>query len=279
MTMYDDLTKIKNIIQQRKPNFKPKAGIILGSGLGPLAEKIESRVDIPYKDLPNFPVSHVAGHEGTLVLGDLCGVPVACLKGRVHLYEGLPNDKIRILIRLIKFLGCEFIITTNAVGSLRKEIVAGDISLITDHINFVQHSPLFGPNDDEFGPRFFAMTNAYDPELREKMKKAAKENNISLHEGVYAMTCGPSFETIAECKALRILGADTVGMSTVSDVLVARHCGLKVLGISAVTNLSADLNTEVLSHEQTLRGAELAGEKLVALVHAFFCKYRDEFNR
>ncbi len=274
MTMHDDLIKIKKIIQDRKPGFKPKAGIILGSGLGPLVEKIENRVDIAYKDLPAFPVSTVAGHEGALVLGDLCGVPVACLKGRVHLYEGLPNDKIRILIRLIKFLGCEFILTTNAVGSLRKEMPAGEVCLITDHINFVQHSPLFGPNEDDFGSRFFAMTDAYDPELREMFKETAKENNIPLHEGVYAMTCGPSFETIAECKALRILGADTVGMSTVSDVLVARHCGLKALGISAVTNLSADLNEEVLSHEQTLRGAQLSGEKLVALVYAFFCKYQ-----
>lgn len=279
MTMHDDLTKIKKIVQERKPNFKPKAGIILGSGLGPLVDKIESRVDIPYKDLPNFPVSKVVGHEGTLVLGNLCGVPVACLKGRVHLYEGLPNDKIRILIRLIKFLGCEFIITTNAVGSLRKEIVAGEICLITDHINFVQHSPLCGENEDEFGPRFFAMTDAYDPTLRQMLKETAKENSIPLYDSVYAMSCGPNFETAAECKALRILGADTVGMSTVSDVLVARHCGLKVLGISAVTNLSADLNTEILSHEQTLRGAQLAGEKLLAIVQAFFCKYRDEFNR
>ena len=275
MSMHDDLTKIKEIIQQRKPDFKPKAGMILGSGLGPLVEKIENRVDIPYADLPGFPISRVAGHEGTLVLGDLCDVPVVCLKGRVHYYEGLPSDKIRILIRLIKFLGCEFILTTNAVGSLRKEVVAGEICLITDHINFVQNSPLIGPNEDEFGSRFFAMTEAYDPELREMFKKTAKENNIPLHEGVYAMTCGPSFETAAECKALRIMGADTVGMSTVSDVLVARHCGLKAVGISVVTNLSADLNETPLSHEQTLRCAAIAGEKLVALVYAFFCKYQD----
>lgn len=279
MTMHHDLVQIKKIIEQRKPGFKPKAGIILGSGLGPLVEDIENRVDIPYKDLPAFPVSHVAGHEGTLVLGDLCDVPVVCFKGRVHYYEGIHPDKLKILIRLIKFLGCGFVLTTNAAGSLRKEVVAGEVCMITDHINFVQWNPLFGMNEDEFGPQFFAMTDAYDPELCEKLRVAAKEADIPLYEGVYAITCGPNFETTAECKAMRILGADTVGMSTVPEVLIARHCGLKVLGISAITNLSADINEEILSHEQTLRNAKIAGEKLVALVHTFFCKFGGEFNR
>lgn len=279
MTMHDDLVKIAAIIGKQKPGFKPKAGIILGSGLGPLVEKIENRIDISYKDLPGFPVSTVAGHEGALVLGDLAGVPVVCLKGRVHYYEGLSADKLKILIRFIKFIGCKFVLTTNAVGSLRREVPAGDICMITDQINFVQWNPMIGPNDDEFGPRFFAMTDIYTPSLRKKMHETAKKIGMKLSEGVYAMTSGPSFETTAECKALRILGADLVGMSTVPETLIAAHCSLPVVAISAVTNLSADMNEEVLSHEQTLRFAAISGEKLVKLVHAFFGKYSDEFNQ
>lgn len=275
MNMLETLKKVEKIIKARKPNFTPKIGIILGSGLGPLADAIETRVDIPYADLPGFPISRVPGHEGSLILGDLNGVPVMCLKGRVHMYEGPSSDDIKILLRAVKLMGCHSIILTNAVGSLHREIGPGEISLITDHINFPQANPLIGINEDEFGPRFFAMTDAYDPELRKQLLETAKEINMPLHQGVYIMSLGPSFETPAEIKAFRVLGADLVGMSIIPEVIVARHCGLKVAGISAITNLSSDLSEFALSHEQTLHDAQFSGEKLQTLIKAFLKKYKN----
>lgn len=279
MSMLENLEAIKTIIEQKKPNFQPKVGIQLGSGLGPLVDRLENRVTIPYGDLPGFPVSHVAGHSGELVLGDLHGVSVICLKGRAHFYEGVAAEKMRIMIRLVKFLGAKFMITTNAAGSLRPEVTAGNVCLITDHINFIQWNPMFGLNEDEFGPRFFSMKDAYDPVISDQLRAVAKEIDLPLPEGVYAISCGPNFESPAECKALRILGAHLVGMSTVFDVLIARHCDLKTVGISAVTNLSADLAEEALSHEETLRCAKAAGDKLQALIVAFFKKHANELNQ
>lgn len=272
-----DLDGALDVIR-RTIDIKPKVGIILGSGLGPLADHIKDPVVFPYKDLPGFPISKVEGHEGSLFVGTLGGVPVACLKGRVHLYEGMDFDKVKMLIRSLKCLGCHTLILTNAVGSLRSEVVPGDIVTITDHINAMGEHPLVGANDEEFGPRFVSMDNAYDAELREKIHQTALEENVELHNGVYLATIGPTFETHAEIRAYKSWGAEMVGMSVVPEVIIARHCGLKVLAISAVTNLAAGLSDTPLSHEQTLKGAKLAEQKLCYLVEAFLAKHVDDLK-
>jgi xanthosine phosphorylase len=268
----NDLLKSAHIIQQKISGFQPEVGIILGSGLGPLADRLINPISFSYEELPGFPVSTVEGHAGSLVFGKLGGVPVMCLKGRVHLYEGQSFATLKMIIRILKHLGCHTLITTNAVGSLRKEVVPGEVVAITDHINFLGTNPLVGPNDDEFGPRFVAMDNAYDSDLRRQLHAVADEIGITLHDGVYLASLGPTFETPAEIKAFKILGADMVGMSTVPEVIMARHCSLKVVAISAVTNLAAGMSDVVLSHEQTLAGAKLAEEKLCKLVEAFLSK-------
>lgn len=276
MSFTEKLEPAAAVVRKRASAIQPKVAIILGSGLGPVADAITDKIEISYKDLPGFPVSTVAGHQGSLILGKLHGVPVACLNGRVHYYEGAPHEKFRVLIRSLKFWGCHSVIMTNASGSLRREVPAGDICMLVDHINFTQINPLVGENDDDFGPRFFPMDDAYDIELRKKFKTVAKELNMSLPEGVYSATLGPNFETPAEIRALRTLGVDVIGMSTIPEVLVARHCGLKVAAISAITNLSADMSEEQLTHEQTLRCAKISGEKLSKLIVAFFKKYAAE---
>jgi len=272
-----ELDKVLCVIKQKAPEFAPKIGIILGSGLGPLADHIKNPVIFPYQDLPGFPISKVKGHEGSLILGTLGGVSVACLKGRVHLYEGMEFDKVKMLIRTLKVLGCHTLCVTNAVGSIRREVVPGDIVAINDHINFMGEHPLVGVNDSEFGPRFVAMCGAYDAELRKKLHQTAADEKVILHDGVYLATIGPTFETHAEIRAFQTLGADMVGMSVVPEVIIARHCGLKVLAISAVTNLAAGLSEVPLSHEQTLAGAKLAEKKLCHLVEAFLMKHANEF--
>jgi len=258
------------IISKRIGTLKPKIGMILGSGLGAVSSQIQDSIRIPYGDLPNFTVSHIEGHASTLHLGSLKGTPVACLEGRSHTYEG--HEAISVLknlIRTLKLIGCEILLTTNAVGSLRKEVGPGSITAIKDHINFMFSNPLIGKNDAEFGERFVSMDNAYDKNLREKLHEIAKQNNIPLHESIYLATSGPTFETPAEINAYRILGADTVGMSTVPETIIARHCGLKVVSVSAVTNYAAGMSEEQLSHEQTLRGAKLAIDNLAKLFLAF----------
>lgn len=271
----EDLERALGVIR-KESDFEPKVGIILGSGLGPLADHIKDPVTFPYEDLPGFPVSKVKGHEGSLILGTLGGVPVACLKGRVHLYEGAEFGKVKMLIRTLKCLGCHTMIVTNAVGSLRREVVPGDIVTIVDHINAMGEHPLVGVNDDEFGPRFVSMDNAYDAALRDKIHQTALKEDVELHNGVYLATIGPTFETHAEIRAYQTLGADMVGMSVVPEVIIARHCGLKVLAISAVTNLAAGLGDTPLSHEQTLAGAKLAEKKLCRLVKVFLEKHAEE---
>jgi xanthosine phosphorylase len=210
---------------QSKTNIKPVIGIVLGSGLAPLADDIEEAVHIPYNEIPGLPTTTVHGHSSELVIGKLGGVAVACLKGRIHFYEGTNGSDFKALIRLVKLIGCNSILITNSSGSLRKEVPPGDLVLINDHINFQFRNPLIGPNDDEFGPRFFAMDDVYDKDLRHKFHATAKQLDIATHEGVYMSVLGPNFETPAEIRAFRTLGADVIGMSTVPDVLVAKHCG------------------------------------------------------
>ncbi|MBB5191283.1 xanthosine phosphorylase [Silvimonas terrae] len=260
------------LIRQRMPGFQPHAALILGSGLGALADTMTHAVSIDYTELPGFPVSSVVGHAGQLVAGWLEGVPVLCMKGRGHFYEGRGMPVMMTAVRAFKLLGCEFLLATNAAGSMRKEVGPGRLVALTDHINFMPESPLVGPNDDRFGPRFFSLANAYDRELRAELAAVATSLDIDLAEGVFAGYTGPNFETPAEIRMMQTLGCDVVGMSIVPEVLAARHCGLKVLAVSAMTNYAEGLSDTPLSHEQTLRCAAMAAEDFMRLLRAFFAQ-------
>jgi len=260
--------ELSQLILSKRPDFKPKIAIILGSGSASLADKLEDVIHIPYHSLPNFPVSRVEGHPGQLLLGYLNKVPVICCQGRVHAYEGMQEKDFQLFIRTLKCLGCETVLMTNATGSLRKDFQPGQLVLIADHINFHPMNPLVGINDDAFGPRFFPMDDAYDKKLRHSLQQTAEKLNISLPEGIYFSVLGPSFETPAEIRAFRILGADVIGMSTVPEVIVARHCGLKVAVISVVTNLASGLSEESITHEGTLHFAEKASHDLGRLLES-----------
>lgn len=246
----------------------PVVGIILGSGLGGLAERLAEPVAIPYAELPGFPLPTVAGHDGRLVVGGLGGVTVACLQGRVHLYEGRPAAAVNVPVRTLAALGCATLVLTNAAGSLRTDLPAGSLCLISDHINLLGQNPLTGPNDDRIGPRFVDLSEVYDAELRAVVRRTATRLAIPLGEGIYLATPGPSFETPAEIRSFRTLGADLVGMSTVPEAISARHAGLRVVGLSIVTNLAAGLAAAPLSHAETLREAAGAGAMLARLLEA-----------
>lgn len=275
MNLSEKLEQAAKVIRE-KTNITPKAGLILGSGLGALADDIESATVISYADIPGMPTSTVAGHAGELVIGLLRGVPVACYKGRVHYYEGRSNEDFQFFIRLLKAIGCKAVFITNAAGSLRANIPAGELVLINDHINLQFRNPLIGPNDDEAGPRFFPVDSVYDSVIREQMHETAKQCDITLSDGVYCAVLGPNFETPAEIRAFRTLGADVVGMSTVPDVLTACHCGLRVCVISGITNLSADLNEEPLTHDITLKYGKLAAKKMRLLMETYLEHHGNE---
>ena len=257
------------VIGERAPGFEPGLGLILGSGLGGLADAIGDGVAIDYADLPGFPAPGVAGHGGRLVLGHVAGLPVACLQGRRHVYEGGDPGAMRAPVRALRHAGASALLITNAAGSLRPESPPGSLMAIADHINMLGVNPLTGPNDDEVGPRFPGLRDAYDPALRGLLRHCAGQLDIELPEGVYLAAHGPSFETPAEIRAFRTLGADAVGMSTVPEVILARHCGLRVTAVSAITNLAEGMGGEPLSHEQTLHHAALAADDLSRLTAAF----------
>jgi len=247
----------------------PNVAIILGSGLGGFAEKLENHTAIPYSELPGFPEPSVEGHAGRLVVGQLDGVPLACLQGRAHLYEGQGTGPLAIMIRSLATLGTKLLILTNASGAIDPDIEPGAIAVITDHINMLGTNPLTGPNDERIGPRFPDMTEVYDPELRRAVEASGADLGLDLARGVYLATPGPSFETPAEIRAFRALGADLVGMSTVPEAILARHAGMKVLGLSIVTNRAAGLAGEPLSHAETLAVAgRAAGDLERLLAHA-----------
>jgi xanthosine phosphorylase len=240
----------------------PRAALVLGSGLGGIADAVRDPVAVPYADLPGFPVGGVAGHAGRLVLGELAGVPVVVLQGRAHLYEGIEPAALAVPVQTVRALGAEIIVLTNAAGSLRPEVGPGRLMALTDHINLTGRNPLVGP-------QFVGMGQAYDPELLERLRAAAAATGVDLAEGVYIAVPGPSFETAAEIRAFRILGADAVGMSTVLEVIAARGCGLRVAAVSAITNLAEGMSPEVLTHEGTLRAAERAAADLERLLRHF----------
>lgn len=254
--------------------FKPYVGVILGSGLGAVADAVADPRVIGYEELPGFPRPTVEGHAGQVVQGTIAGVPVAVLQGRAHLYEGGPIDEIRAPVRWLKTAGAEILLQTNAAGSLVADVGPGRLMAITDHINLTGTNVLIGPNDDSFGPRFPSMGKAYDSELLQELRAAAGQQGIALAEGVYAGWSGPAFETAAEIRAIRILGGDAVGMSTVHETTVARHCGLRVAAISAITNLAEGMGDVPLSHEQTLADAARAAEDLVKLLPAFIARLK-----
>jgi xanthosine phosphorylase len=267
--MSDPATLAADVLRERAPGRSPRLGIVLGSGLGGLAEILGDTVAVPYAEIPGFPTSTVAGHAGRFLIGDLDGVTVACMQGRFHLYEGYPAAVIKLPIRTFAALGVEALLLTNAAGSLRAEAGPGSLMLITDHLNFTWTNPLVGPNDDAWGERFVGLEDAYDPELRARLLRIAAKLEIRLHEGVYCSLLGPLFETPAEIRAYKVLGADAVGMSTVPEVIVARHAGLRVAAISAITNMAVGMSDVPIDHAQTLRGAAIAAADLTRLVREF----------
>lgn len=261
-----------DIIHAHKPAFTPRVAFILGSGLGALADQIEDAVAISYEKLPGFPVSTVHGHAGELVLGHLAGVPVACMKGRGHFYEGRGMAVMTDAIRTLKLLGCEVLFCTNAAGSLRPEVGPGSLVALSDHINTMPGTPMVGPNDDRYGDRFFSLANAYDADYRAMFQSVAAEEGFTLTEGVFVSYPGPNFETAAEIRMMQIIGGDVVGMSVVPEVISARHCGLKVVAVSAITNLAEGLGDVKLSHAQTLAAAELSRQNFINLICGFLRK-------
>jgi purine-nucleoside phosphorylase len=240
---------------RKHTDITPKVGLILGSGLNALAESVEDPVQIPYKQIPHYPVSTVAGHQGRLVLGHLEGQPVMIMQGRAHYYEGYPMSQIGLPVRVMQLMGVEILIVTNAAGGVNLTYRPGDVMIIRDHINLIGMAglnPLRGPNLAQFGPRFPNMNNAYDLKLREVVREVALKAQIPYHEGVYICLAGPSFETVADVRFVRVIGADAVGMSTVPEVTVARHGGIRVLGLSGITN--------TLSGEDPIGGGLAASE-------------------
>jgi len=248
-------------------DFQPKIGMMLGSGMGVVADAIENPTVIPYGEVPGFPVSTVSGHSGQLVCGKLEGVDVICFQGRVHLYEGIDPAKLRPMVYSLKLLGCDAFFVTSAVGSLRPEVGPGELVCTTDHINLQGKNPLVGANDP-IGDRFPSLMDCYNPQLRAVAHKQAEANGITLHDGVYLSVMGPSFETPAEIRAYKILGADVVGMSHCAEATLARHAGLKVYGMSVVVNLASGLTDQHITHEETLHFGNLAAEKATGLIKA-----------
>jgi len=249
-------------------DLAPKIAIILGSGLGGLAARVEDAVAIAYADLPGFPELTVAGHTGNLLIGRLGGVPVIVLQGRKHFYETGDPLPLCTMVRAVHAAGVGTLFLSNAAGSLRAHIKVSELMLISDHINFLGLNPLVGPNFDEFGPRFVPMSDAWGADLRARVKEAAKAVDVTLHEGVYIAFRGPSFETPAEIRMAQVWGADAVGMSSVPECLIARHCGMQVVGVSCITNMGAGLSDEELSHAHTLENASRGADAFERLVVA-----------
>lgn len=246
----------------------PKLAIILGTGLGPLADMIEDKIVIPYKDIPNFPVSTVEGHSGNFIFGTLGGKRVMAMQGRFHYYEGYDMKTVTFPVRVMRALGVETLIVSNAAGGMNKEFRVGDVMIITDHINLFPENPLRGKNYNELGVRFPAMTEAYSHRLVELADKIGAEKGIRLMHGVYVGTPGPTFETPAEYEYFRVIGGDAVGMSTVPEVIVARHGGMEVFGLSVITDLGGKDITEVPSHEEVQKAAVKAQPTVEAIVQA-----------
>ncbi len=262
------LVKLEETKKYLLDNIKepPKIGLILGSGLGTLADEIEDAIIIDYKDIPNFPVSTVEGHAGQLVIGRLMGKQVMAMKGRFHYYEGYSMKEVTFPVRVMKALGVELLLVTNACGGLNPDLYPGALVVINDHINMTGNNPLIGPNYPELGPRFPDLSDAYDGELIGLVHKVGKKIGVETHEGVYVSISGPTYSSKAESKMFQFIGADTIGMSTVPEVIVAKHSGIKVIGISCVTDMAIFEGTETISHEQVMAVADETRPKFINLV-------------
>lgn len=271
MSDFINLSEIDRAVEviQRQISMKPRVGMILGSGLGTLAEKVEDAVIIPYGDIPSWPVSTVEGHQGRLVIGMLKGQAVLVMQGRAHYYEGYSMPQVGFPVRVMQRLGLEILIVTNAAGAVNPAYEPGEVMLITDHLNLLGmagESPLRGPNFDQIGPRFPDMGLAYDRELGELARQVAKENDIRMQEGVYICLAGPSFETPADLRFLKAIGVDAVGMSTVPEVTVARHGGMRALGLSTISNKANLDGDTITSHEEVLAAGKIVLPRLTTIV-------------
>ena len=255
----DHLRKVLN-------GFEPELGLILGSGLGDLAAQIEDPIEVPYRDVPNFLVSTAPGHAGKFIFGTLCGKKMMCMSGRFHLYEGYEYTQLVAPVRVMKLMGVQKLILTNAAGAVNESYRPGDVMIIRDHIKMTGVSPMCGPNADDFGPRFFDVQNMYSRELREVARECAARSSLTVHEGIYFFFTGPQYETPAEIRAARILGGDAVGMSTVTEALTAAHCGMPVLGLSMISNMAAGILGEPLSEKEVLEISEKSGPEFSRLI-------------
>lgn len=267
-TSYDSIMSAVSVIRERC-SIQPKVGIILGSGLGAFADSLENKTVIPYSEIPNFPTSSVAGHAGRLVIGMLAGEPIVAMQGRVHMYEGYTPQEVAFPARVLCSLGISSLVVTNAAGGINGSFKAGDLMLISDHVNLSGRNPLVGPNDERLGPRFPDMSHAYDPELCDILRKTAAKLNTPLQEGVYVWMSGPSYETPAEIRMLHNMDIDAVGMSTVPETIIANHMGVRVAGISCITNLAAGISKVPLSHAEVSETANRVKERFTTLLTHF----------
>lgn len=270
--VYEKLRHCYECVRE-KIDFVPRVALVLGSGLGDFANNIRIEAELPYEEIEGFPISTVPGHAGKFIFGYLEEVPVVCMKGRVHYYEGYDISDVVLPVRLMKLLGAEILFLTNASGGVNAGFQAGDLMLITDQISCFVRNPLIGPNIDELGTRFPDMTTIYDKELRDIIQNTAKENNIELKEGVYLQLTGPSFESAAEVRMVRILGGDAVGMSTAVEAIAARHMGMRVCGISCVCNLAAGMTENPLTHDEVQEAAAKAAPLFAELVKESIAKF------
>jgi purine-nucleoside phosphorylase len=264
--MFQKVKETANFIQAQLEGRAPKVGIVLGSGLGVFADKVKDKIEIPYSEIPNFHQPTVTGHKGRLVIGTVSGVEVAVFQGRFHYYEGHPLEDVVLPVRVLSQIGVEKLILTNAAGGISSDYSPGELVYITDHINLTGNSPLMGPNDERFGVRFPDMSEAYNKELNSLLLDSAKELDMVIKPGVYAGVLGPAYETPAEIRMLRTMGADMVGMSTVPESIAANHAGLKVCGISCITNLAAGISKEKLNHDDVKDVANMVMEKFTKLL-------------
>ncbi|WML32335.1 purine-nucleoside phosphorylase [Neobacillus sp. OS1-32] len=269
---FESIEKTAGFLKQKYP-AAPKIGLILGSGLGVLADEIEQPVKIPYHDIPDFPVSTVEGHAGQLVFGVLNGVEVVAMQGRFHFYEGYDMEKVTFPVRVMKQLGVEILIVTNAAGGVNESFSPGDLMIIKDHINNMGTNPLIGPNDVKLGERFPDMSETYSKELRVIAKEVAAQLKIPVKEGVYFANPGPVYETPAEIRMIRTLGGDAVGMSTVPEVIVARHSRMKVLGISCISNMAAGILDQPLAHEEVIETTEKVKADFLRYIKAIISRF------
>lgn len=263
----------KTYLEEKLKGKKPQIGLILGSGLGILAEEIKSPTVIKYQDIPGFPASTVAGHKGQLVIGELEGKMVVAMQGRFHFYEGYDMSLVTLPVRVMKAIGVKKLIVTNAAGGINENFAAGNLMLIQDHINQFGTNPLIGENDNAQGVRFPDMSKAYSRELLTLAENVAAEKNIDVQKGVYVGTTGPSYETPAEVRMLRTLGGDAVGMSTVPEVIAARHSGIEVLGISCISNMAAGILDQPLTHDEVMETTELVKQDFLSLVKSIIQKF------